>query len=303
MQKNALRSLPRRLRYGLLRRRASFKLADLSGVTVELAHSLEGYVDAFRLIHDAYVARGWITPQPSHLWLTEHHMLDESYVFLLKKDGMHVGAVTLVLDSSAGLPIERTFALLPLRASGARIAEVGTLALRADFRGSGLALVLMCAMWRYAFFSLGVTDLVAAVGREVTEYYEALFAFRPFASPCTYEGFPRHARRKGEDVVAGLVQKTHELGPFLREATPIPRHGRMNPRTYFDLPFPAPFEQFERPTASDLARYKLPRDVFQELFARQTRLATEMSASTRDLLQKQRSRETLLSFFDLTLPV
>jgi hypothetical protein len=71
----AVRLLPRALRDRVVRARTRVRERELAAVTVTLAESAADLRAAARLVHDAYVARGFMSPEPSGARLTPHQLL------------------------------------------------------------------------------------------------------------------------------------------------------------------------------------------------------------------------------------
>jgi len=263
-----LQLLPKPLRHALLRRKATVEESATHDVVVEIAHTRESYFDAFQLVHDSYVGRGWITPQPNGLYLTQHHALPETTVFVMRKAGKCVGTVSLVLDSELGLPFEKTFPeTAEIRAPGRRLAEIGSLAVAPELRGSGLTMCLFTAMWRYAKHHLGVSDLVVAVDANVSDYYEGLFGFRPVAEARGYAGFAEGIHALDDDPVIGLHQDMTTAQAFSRHYNFRPEAGVLNVSQLTLSSSPLRWERFPASDSTlDETRFKLPRALFQELF-------------------------------------
>ncbi len=265
---NLLQLLPAKLRHALLRRKATLDEVVTHDVVVEIAHTREGYFDAFKLVHDAYVWRGWIEPQANGLYLTQHHALPETTVFVMRKGGKCIGTVSLVLDSELGLPFERTFPEVEsVRGPRRRLAEIGSLAVAPELRGSGLTMCLFTAMWRYAKQRCGVTDLVVAVDEHVSDYYEGLFGFRALAETRSYAGFAEGVHAVDDDPVVGLHQDLTTIEGFLACYDFTPPNEALNVGQLTSAPWPSRWEKFPtRGTAHEETRFKLPRALFQELF-------------------------------------
>lgn len=289
-----LHLLPRSARHVLIRRKVTFDESVLEGVTVEVAHTRSSYRDAFRLVHDAYLDRGWIEPQESGMWLTPQHTLGTTTVFVLRRGAACLGTVSLTEDTQAGLPIDLTYAdeTRELRGRTGKLAEIGSLALARPARRNGLFIVLMVSMWRYARHRLGVTDIVIAIDPNMADYYEAIFSFRRFTAARSYQGFGDAGHRE-HDPIVGLHQSFSEA---LRVA---PGNWAFAPRGHFTLwslaqeEFPAAYEIY--PPAlqgAEMARYKLPREVLAELVT-ETELRERLDAPTREELARTRSRTTM----------
>ncbi len=289
-----LRLLPRRLRHALVRRHAAFDPAVLEGVTLEVAHSAAAYRAAFGLVHDCYVERGWITRQPSGMWLTPQHTLPHSTVFVMRRGQEALGTVSVTQDSAAKLPIDLTYPeqTQQLRGVCKQLAEIGALAVAKPARHNGLVMALMATMWRYAWKELGITDILAAVDPRVADYYAALFSFRIFGPVRNYAGFGE-AHRQEDDPIIGLHQNFDmalEEGVWMWASAPA---SRFTVYSLVNEAFPAPRECL--PPSLDalaLARYKLPRELLAEL-VRDTELRERLDTPTSHELLRKRSRQTM----------
>lgn len=262
--------LPRSIRDPLVRRQCHFDASLTAEIEVTLATTRADYAEASRLVHDAYVGRGWLKSQDNGRWVASHQALPEATTIILRRRGKTVGTVAIVEDSPVGLPIDDTFGeTAALRRPGRRFAELSTLALAQNERASGLGLLLMICAWRYAKHVLHVTDLLIAVDEPVAEYYEALFDFHRYTPTRSYAGFPSQHRARGEDPVVGLHQDVLTLPAWARQSWPAPPEGRDNPATWAMARFPHGFEIYPVLPESRImaARAKLPRSVFREFFA------------------------------------
>lgn len=290
-----LSCLPKGWREALIRRKAVYPSALLDDLRITRAASVDAYSGAFHLVHEAYVARGWIRPQPGRQWVGRHQALPESTVLVLYRSGDPVGTVGIVEDSPLGLPIERTFPEVGrLRGPGRKVAELGTLALASHARSTGLGILLMIAAWRYARRYLQVTDVVIAVDAHVASYYESLFRFSTYTGVRTYSGFPRHQHARTHDPVVALHQDVVTMDPWIEAHWSRPRNGTLHPASIAVAPFPASFEDYPAlpEGRASAARAKLPRAVFQQLL-RNTQLPEPMDAEVTNYLRQWRSRETL----------
>ena len=293
----AMRVLPKRLRHALMRHKATIDPAVMCGVVVDIAHTKESYEPAFRLVHDAYVWRGWIKPQATGQYLTEHHALPETTVFVLRKGTECLGTISLVLDSPLGLPIDHTFPheVRRLRQPGRRLAEVGSFAVAAGHRNTGLTMYLIAAVWRYARQVAGLTDLVIAVDDHVLDYYEGLFGFQALGAPRVYRGFGADKHAIADDLVVGVHHDLTTADQWLSVYDSTPPNGRINPGELAYVPYPSPWEVYPRPGSTPLeeARYKLPRPLFQELFMGPGALQP-LGLTTEEFLLQCRTPQTVI---------
>lgn len=108
-----------------------------------LARRTNAWKGAFRLVHDQYVARGYMSPLPSGLRVGPHHALPSTKVFVVRDEGRVVGTVTLIQDSPLGLPMDELYGaeLAGLRAEGRRLTEVSALAIDDDYKASGVSIL------------------------------------------------------------------------------------------------------------------------------------------------------------------
>ena len=81
----------------------------------------------FRLLHDAYVRRGYMKPDPSGMRVTIYHALPTTTTLCALFDGKVVGTISLIRESAIGFPLQRIFDLTSVRAKRGNIAEVSAL--------------------------------------------------------------------------------------------------------------------------------------------------------------------------------
>jgi len=96
-----------------------------------VACSTDTLEQAFRLVHDQYVARGYMRPEPSSWRLSVHHALPTTKVFVARDQHRVVGTMTLVPDSPLGLPLDELYGseVTALRNEGRYVTEVSGLAI------------------------------------------------------------------------------------------------------------------------------------------------------------------------------
>ena len=122
---------------------------DTHGATIERACNFADLEKAYRLVHDVYVAAGYIRPQLSGLRVRMFEASPEEATFVAKIDGRIVGVVSVAVDSpELGLPSDVSFKaeLDALRAGGSRLSEMTNQVVSEEYRKSGVATELMrCA--------------------------------------------------------------------------------------------------------------------------------------------------------------
>jgi N-acyl amino acid synthase FeeM len=164
---------------------------------------------AFRLVHDQYLWRGFITePHPTGRRLNLRHALPATRVFLARAADRVVGTASLIPDSPLGLPMEDVFGpeVRALRAEGRRLGEISALAMDADRRAYGLpALVrLLRLVVVYALDVGGLDDVCMAVRPQHAAFYRQLGA-------CRLMGEPRDYPKVHIDGAVGLRLDLHHV--------------------------------------------------------------------------------------------
>ncbi len=176
----ALSGLPRETRFALYRRMADCNPNPDPRLTLGIAatqHELEG---CFSLLHQAYVASGFMKPDPSGLRVTPYHALPTTTTLFAKFDEQIVGTLSIIREGVFGFPMQSAFDLTAVRAQPGRIAEISALAVHAEFRdASGTILFpLMKFMYQYCTEYFDTRHLVIAVNPKHIEMYESLLFFQ-----------------------------------------------------------------------------------------------------------------------------
>ena len=160
--------------------------------------------EAFHLVYDAYVKVGLQAENEARIRFTKYHVIPSTKVFvavfrpeLLKADFERervndnkrvVGTLTLVRDSSLGIPMESVCApeIQAMRQQGSRFAEVIALAIDPEFRKHNVIMYLYRIMFEYARLK-GLTDICCAVTRRHIQFYQDILLFRPIGEIKAYE--------------------------------------------------------------------------------------------------------------------
>lgn len=170
----------------------------IAAIDVGLATSVEDFEAAFRLLHDRYVWRSYMAPEPSGRRVGVHNMLPSTKVVVVRAADRIVGTLTVLEDSCLGLPMDEAFGdqLGRLRERGRRIAEAASLAVGRTETVPGLAIVLrlLRAAIVYAARIARRDELCFTVRPRHRDFYLKLF-------PLCILGDPRSYRRiNGADV-------------------------------------------------------------------------------------------------------
>ena len=175
-----LAMLPRAKRHSIYRSFVDCDLAPNPRLVLKIAETREELEACFKLLHDAYVASGFMTPDPSGLRVTIYHALPTTTTLCAKLDDQVVGTLSLIRESAIGFPLQRIFDLSSVRAREGNIAEVSALAIHPRFRRTGGTILfpLMKFMYGYCTTFFDTRHLVIAVNPRHIEMYESLLYFR-----------------------------------------------------------------------------------------------------------------------------
>ena len=99
-----------------------------------IAASLDDLEACFTLLHNAYVASGFMAPHPSGIRVTPHHALPTTTTLCAKVDGKVVGTLSLVREGVFGLPMQSVFDIGSVRSRPGQITEISSLAVHPDWR-------------------------------------------------------------------------------------------------------------------------------------------------------------------------
>jgi len=175
----ALAQLPRERRFALFRSLIDCDPAPDPRLTLKIADT-QGELEAcFRILHDAYVAAGFMQPDPSGLRVTIYHALPTTTTLCAKWDGRVVGTISMIREGVFGFPLQSVFNLGQVRAKTGRIAEISALAIDPRFRATGgrILFPLMKFMYAYCRDYFDTRHLVIAVNPNKIEMYESLLHF------------------------------------------------------------------------------------------------------------------------------
>ncbi len=274
----------------LIRRKARLHEIDIDRFEIRLATTAQEYEDAFRLVHVGYVFQGIEPLKMVDLRMTEQHVLPEASVLVAYEGRQIVGTVSVTKDSPAGLPLDKDYprALDELRRTGARISEIGSLAVVRRCWHTSLMPLLGMAAARLGFRVNDSTHEVIGIHPKAAFFYRALFNFHTLGAvqshaeltapvigmvherDATRAHMIRHYRRRMEHA-NGIMPVEYSFGPASPRGLYLPE----------DIP------------ADEWPRFKMSRDVFRQIFVERSNRVLELSHRTSDHLRSQRTEETI----------
>jgi len=275
------------IRNWYLRRKAALHQTPVDRYEVRIARSVKEYQDAFRLIHVAYVYQGIEPVRGMEMRITPQHVLPESTVFVAYEGETLVGTMTVTLDSPAGLPLDHDYPepLMRLREQGARMVEFGSLAVVRKCWHTGVTTLLNIAAHTFAWVVLEATHCVMGIHPRAAPFYDAVYNFAALGAPRP------HAEL--DAPVQGMVHELAGIRHHMRRHFRRPMATGLTPGEHFTEQLPPNIRMPEGESLAQLARWKLPRAVFRELFIEQSDRLDSLDERTRQQLEGWRSLRTL----------
>lgn len=177
--RTALSLLPRSLRFSLFRHLIDCDDQPDARLVLKIADTQDELEACFRILHDAYVAAGFMQPDPSGLRVTIYHALPTTTTLCAKWDGQVVGTISMIREGVFGFPLQSVFNLGQVRAKTGKIAEISALAIDPRFRRTGgrILFPLMKFMYGYCREYFDTRHIVIAVNPNKIEMYESLLFF------------------------------------------------------------------------------------------------------------------------------
>jgi hypothetical protein len=159
----------------LLKRSGMFgNLPD--GVRITRATTTAELTQAYALVHDAFVERGYIRPARERIRVRIHEALPAMATFIAEADDQVVGVQSLITDDpDLGLPSDAAFKpeIDRLRAGGSRVCEATNEATAAEYRRSCVPTDLMRCCFAQAVHT-GSDYLITTISPGHVKFYELL---------------------------------------------------------------------------------------------------------------------------------
>jgi len=177
-----LLKLPSFIKTPILRRVVFFPTSISNSLHFKVAETQDELEQAFKLLHDAYVRENLMSPHPSGMRITKYHTLPSTTTLIAVENNVVVGTVSLIRQSSFGLPLKSIFDISDVPAS-ARLAEVSALAIKTDqlHQRGRILFPLLKFLTHYSRDYFGVTHFVIAVNPKWIDFYKSILLFKPLA--------------------------------------------------------------------------------------------------------------------------
>ncbi len=158
----------------------NFSKSSIEGIILKIAETETELRQAFNLVYEEYKKRKVIGDCDIGLRITKYNMLPSTTIFIAVKDDEVIGTVSLILDTSIGLPADKITNLKQMRKSGHRIAEISALAVKQKYKKKTnflfMSLTTLCN--RFAHEIVGCRYIVAVVNKAYGYVYSDMFLFK-----------------------------------------------------------------------------------------------------------------------------
>lgn len=201
-------------------------IQELIKERVEFATRREHFEQAFRVVYQEYLKKGYCARSPSTMRISLHNALPDTAVFCLWRKSELLATASLIFDSPLGLPMENVYPqeIQSLRKTGRKLCEVSLLALNSKLIRKGILPIYLAERLRclyqifkpvfwYARGTMGSTDLCIAMNPVHKFLYNSLY-FEQFGEERIYEsvnGNPSIAMRLNFDGIEERSRKTPGL--------------------------------------------------------------------------------------------
>jgi len=136
---------------------------------------------SMRLLYETYQRQRFIPPNHIGMWLTQHHLLASTRVYLARLTSLVVGTITAVEDGPLGLPMESAFGseVNQIRRANGRAVEATCLSIRDHSLVSSLdVLSQLMALVAQSSQRGGATHILITVHPRHARFYRKTAGFR-----------------------------------------------------------------------------------------------------------------------------
>lgn len=172
--------LPKFIRHRLIRNMIHIEQNMDSKLKIRIAHTQEELSEAYRILQDSYEEMGYAQPTPSGMRITKYYAMPTTTTFIALWDDVVIGTMSIIQQSTMGLPAENSFNLKDLQKNGARVAEISSLAIHKNFRHQrGKVFLPLCKFLHdYSRDHLKLDYSVITVNPTWVDFYEGYLLFQ-----------------------------------------------------------------------------------------------------------------------------
>lgn len=227
--------------------RAQFEITyDLSrDYTFKIAETEDEVEQALHIVYDSYTSLGYIDECPEKMHFNAFLCLPTTSILIIKYKEEVVGTMSIVPDSSFGLPSEATWDLSAIKAKNPQIGEISSLTIKKSHKTSrGHLLLTLCKlMYEFNMKLLHLDGVVLAATVEVEPFYTDLLLFKKVVAKTGQE----HMRVKGNKSTCCFLNFNKAWENYIKE------YGKKEKKRnlfYFFTKFNSPNIQLPKDTLS-----------------------------------------------------
>lgn len=169
------------------------RLGQAGDLTTHIASTPQELLPALRLVYETYRAKGYIEAHPAQMVYDETFARPTTRTIVCRQGQQVSGTLTVVGDCREGILAERVYPteIQSLRAKGRRLAEISSLAVRADGAGRGGDAFFACTqmMIQYAYHRQ-YDDLIMVFHPRKMKFYWRWFRVFPIGASRPYDSLP-----------------------------------------------------------------------------------------------------------------
>ncbi len=175
--------LPQFIRREIIRSWVHFDLDESlkPQMRFEVATSKDDLEASFLLVQDSYLEVNISNNIDEIYRITKFHCLPTTRVFVAKYNNEVVATLTVILDSSFGLPIDQFSNVNHLRKTGRKVCEFSSLAIKREWRkrGNGIFIPFSIYVLKFCKENLGADYIAIATKASARYFYSDLYHFKP----------------------------------------------------------------------------------------------------------------------------
>lgn len=199
--------LPQFMRKKIIRSKfeVDYNLSD--DYVFKQAETVQEIEEALHIVYENYTNLGYIDQKEVELHFNAFLCLPTTTILVVKYKEEVIGTMSIVADSSFGLPTETTWDLSKIRSKYKNIAEISSLSIKKTHKSSkGHILLTLCKlMWEYCTETLKNDCVVMAGTQEVESFYTDLLMFEKVTSKTGQE----HKLVKGNKSTCCYLDMIH----------------------------------------------------------------------------------------------
>ncbi|MBL7556135.1 MAG: PilZ domain-containing protein [Bdellovibrionaceae bacterium] len=154
---------------------------DNKNIKIKMATTKEEFEAGLKLLHDCYISKKYMTPDPTGYFFNSFALLPETNLIIATFNDKVIGAVYLYKDSYLGLPSDKYYGKINdfYRKSDGKLAEISAVAVHDSFRNKDQSIFLLLMKYVLIFSKqfLQVTRLILNIDLENQVFYESLWPF------------------------------------------------------------------------------------------------------------------------------